>query len=184
MGLFLASASLDSAFSGQDIISAIPAWAKGIFAGFLLICLLIYVYFSLAFMAIGKKAKLQNPGVAWINPIVSIFEISKMHWWPWAMLISGILVAYMFALVNPIVTAIIYSLILLAFLVMIVIWHCKTFEAIGKPKSWVLIPAALAVLSFILPFIANALTALSIILLVIGAILYAVFVGIAAWSKK
>ncbi len=186
MGLFLVSAPLGSALSGQDVsslVSLVP-WVKSAFAGFLFICLLLYIYASLAFTAIGKKAKLQNPGVAWISPFVSVYEISKMHWWPWTALITGMLVAYMFVLVNPIITLVIYFLSLLVFLIMVVIWHWKTFEAVGKPGWWVIVPIALVVLGIILPFIATALAILSIILFIVSAVLYLVFVGIAAWSKK
>jgi drug/metabolite transporter (DMT)-like permease len=184
MDLFLASTALSNSFGNQDMIAIMPSWVKSAFAGVMFVGLLIYIYFALAFMAIGRKAKLHNPGIAWINPIISIFEISKMHWWPWAMLISGIIIAYMFALVNPIVTVIIYFLVLLAFLIMVIIWHWKTFEVVGKPGWWAVLPIALGVLGIILPFITNALVILSIILWVASAVLYAIFVGIAAWSKK
>ncbi|MBM3234278.1 hypothetical protein FJZ19_04265 [Candidatus Pacearchaeota archaeon] len=102
-------------------------------AAFLLVFVLVgvglYVYMSLAFMAIGKKARLSIPGLAWIpgiGPLIITFQAAKMHWWPWLLLI-GIVIPY------------IGFIALIVFAVFSVIWQWKTFEAVGKPGWWAIL---------------------------------------------
>ncbi|MFT4261626.1 MAG: hypothetical protein ACMXX9_04305 [Candidatus Woesearchaeota archaeon] len=92
------------------------------------VSLVIYVYLGFAFMAIGKKAKLKTPALAWIpwvGPIIIAFQASKMDWWPWLLLIG---------LVVPYLNFIAY----LAFVVFAFMWMWKMFEAINKPGWWAL----------------------------------------------
>jgi len=120
---------------------------------FALIGIALYIYMSLAFMAIGRKARLSIPGLAWIpgvGPIIIAFQASKMHWWPWLLLIAYV---FMFVPIISFITII----ALLVFAVFSVIWQWKMFEAIGRPGWWALL-ALIPVVNFIL-------------------------YGIAAWSK-
>ena len=93
---------------------------------FVLICIGLYIYISFAFMAIARKAKLKSPGLAWIpgvGPAIIAFQTSKMHWWPWLLLIGYIIPA-----VN--------GLFSLAFMVFYIIWMWKMFEVVKKPGWW------------------------------------------------
>lgn len=88
-----------------------------------------YVYMSLAFMAIAKKAKLKTPGLAWIpgiGPEIIAYQTSKMHWWPWLLLI-GYLIPFVSGLFG------------IVFAVFGVIWQWKMFEAVKKPGWWALL---------------------------------------------
>jgi uncharacterized membrane protein YhaH (DUF805 family) len=95
----------------------------------LVIAIVMYIFVSLAFMAIAKKAKLSTPGLAWIpgvGPGIIIYQASKMHWWPWLLLIGSVIpVVNLFALI--------------AFGIMNIIWTWKTFEAIQKPGWWAIL---------------------------------------------
>jgi len=77
-----------------DILSGgLLALIAGILIFVILIAIALYIYSSLAFMAIGRKAKLSAPGLAWIpgvGPFIISFQASKMHWWPWLLLIGFI----------------------------------------------------------------------------------------------
>jgi hypothetical protein len=125
----------------------------GAIAVFLVIFALLWIYMSFAFTAIGKKAGLSSPGLAWIpgiGPVITAFRASKMHWWPWLLLL-GILISWI-PLVN-----IIYILAMIVFGVYSIIWNWKMFEAIGKPGWWAIL--------YLIP------------------IVNLVIIGIAAWSK-
>ncbi len=122
---------------------------------FFLIMIGLYIYNSLAFMAIGKKAKLNHPGLAWIpgiGPLIIAFQASKMHWWPW-LLLGGFLT---FSI--PILGQVIFLISAFLFIIFTIIWDWKMFQAINKPGWW-----ALMLLIPIVNFI---------------------FLGIAAWSKE
>ncbi len=89
----------------------------------------IYIYFGFAYMAIGKKAKLSSPGLSWIpgvGPLIIAFQASKMHWWPWLLLIGTII---------PIVNIIAG----IAFTIFVIIWNWKMFEVVGKPGWWAIL---------------------------------------------
>ena len=148
--LFLESLSLDA--------SALLAFGLAMFAVFAVISIAFYIYFSLTYKAIGKKANLNSPNLAWIpgvGPLIIAYQASKMHWWPWLLLLS-LLIG-----VIPII-GLIMIIPMLVFIVFVYIWHWKMFEAIGKPGWWILIS--------LIPFI--------------GGIIYLVFLGIAAWGGE
>ena len=67
-----------------------------------------------------------------------------MHWWPWLLIIGTFI-------------PVIGSLASIAFLVFVIIWHWKMFEAIRRPGWW----------------------AILLLLPIVGWIM----VGIAAWSN-
>ena len=106
------------------------ATVLALFAGvFLVVWLAVYIYLSFAFMAMAKKAKLSTPGLAWIpgvGPIIIAYQASKMHWWPW-LLIIGMFIPIIGALFS------------LAFAVYFIIWLWKLFEKIRRPGWWAIL---------------------------------------------
>lgn len=91
--------------------------------------IILYIYMALAFMAMGKKAKLNYPALSWIpgfGPMIIAFQASKMHWWPWLMLIAG---AIPFIGVIASVVFFVYG----------IIWNWKLMEAINKPGWWAIL---------------------------------------------
>ena len=126
MGLNLPSvgmAVLEGDYSG--ILSLL----MGAFVFILFIGIALYIYSSLAIMAIAKKAGYPHPGVVWI-PVVGYFivtsSIAKMHWWPILLL-----------LVNWVPYVGIFCGLI--FMIFSIIWMWKTFEAVQKPGWWVLL---------------------------------------------
>jgi len=104
----------------------IIALILGALVFFIVIGVILWVYTSLAFMAIAKKAKLKTPGIAWIplvGPMIVAFQASKMHWWPWLLFIGCFI-----PVLNLIVT--------IALVVMFTIWQWEMFEKIKKPGWW------------------------------------------------
>lgn len=119
--------------------------------------IILWIYFSLAYMAMAKKAKQDTPGLAWIpfvGPAIVAYLASRMHWWPWLLLI-GFLIPF----VNVIA--------ILVFGVYSIIWQWKLFEKIGKPGWW-----ALICLGGVIPFLG-----------LLFSLAYLVLIGVAAWSK-
>lgn len=131
-------------------------------------------------MSLGKKAGLKSPGVAWINPIVSIFEISGMHWWPWPVMVFGTLIGISLMFVFQTFASILISAVLLTFLVMIVIWHWKTFEAVNRPGWWALVSPIMFLLGLGMLFVSAMV---GFILFILAALTYFVFIGVAAWGN-
>ena len=89
----------------------------------------VYIYLGFAFMALGRKANVKTPELAWIpfgiGPLIIAYQTSKMHWWPWLLLI-GLIIPYL----NYIIS--------IVFTVYAFIWLWKLFEKIGRPGWWVL----------------------------------------------
>lgn len=80
-------------------------------------------------MAIGKKAGLKTPGLSWIpgiGPLIIAYQASKMHWWPWLLLIGFIIPFF-----NIVA--------LIVFAVFATIWQWKMFEEVNKPGWWILL---------------------------------------------
>lgn len=122
---------------------------------FLLFAIAAYIFNGFAFTAIGRKAKLKTPELAWIpavGPNLIAFQTAKMHWWPWLMFTS-LVISWI-----PYVGLVVYYIAMLTFGVFSVIWQWKMFEAIKRPGWWALL--------CLIPFVNFVL------------------VGIAAWSKK
>jgi hypothetical protein len=172
--------------SGGGMYSMMPAWVGSLVILFFIAFIGIYIYLSIAYMKIGEKAGLSCPGVAWANPIISIFEISKMHWWPWPTFFIGYLVIYALMLVSPVLIYLIFALLIFMGVIFIM-WQWKTFEAVQKPGWWAVISPILCILGFlcflVLPFVGSlVLSILGLSLFVIAGIIYLVLVGIAAWG--
>ena len=111
----------------------IPAGILALIAAFALVFFIIgialYVYSSLAFMAIAKKVKNKSPAIAWIpivGPALIARKAARMHWWP-ILLLIGFIVPW------------IGGLAILAFEVFFIIWLWKTFEAIRRPGWWAIL---------------------------------------------
>lgn len=124
--LFLEDLSM---LSDTTSIQGLWAFMMGLLVFFLIVGIGLYIYLSLAFMAIGKKAQLSSPGLAWIpvvGPAIIAFQASGMHWWPW-LLIIGIVIPFVGFLFS------------IAFAVFGVIWQWKMFEKIGKEGWWALL---------------------------------------------
>ena len=95
----------------------------------ILLAIVVYVYMSFAYMAIGKRANLPTPGLAWIpsiGPAIIAFQASKMHWWPWL-----ILIGFLIPVLNVLAS--------LAFTVVTVVWHWKMFEVLKRPGWWAIL---------------------------------------------
>ncbi len=94
----------------------------------LLFILALYLYTSLALMAVAKRLKDPAPWLAWI-PIANLVlmaRLAKMHWWPVLLLIGALipLLGIFFAL---------------AFAVFAFIWQWKICEARKRPGWWALL---------------------------------------------
>ena len=116
-------------FEDVGFVSALAALALGLLVLVLVFSVIIYVYISLAYFAIAKKARLSSPGLAWIpfiGPLILAYQASKMHWWPWLLLIG-----YMIPFVG-IFTGLVFG-------VFTIIWHWKMFEAVRKPGWWAIL---------------------------------------------
>jgi hypothetical protein len=113
--------------------NGLMAIIMGMIFVFLILAIALYIYMGFAFMAIGKKAKLSSPGLAWIpgiGPAIIVFQISKMHWWPW-LLIIGML----FGAVIPVIEVVCGIL----FAVFFIVWEWKMFEKVKRPGWWALL---------------------------------------------
>jgi uncharacterized membrane protein YhaH (DUF805 family) len=131
MALDLTSLNLTSETleSSPEFMAALLTFIAGILLLVVMVSIALYVYTSFAYMAIGRKAKLKTPGLAWIpgvGPLILAFQASKMHWWPWLLLI-GVFIPF----VNFIAS--------IAFTVFAIIWQWKLLEAIRKPGWWILL---------------------------------------------
>ncbi len=106
---------------------------------FVFFAIAVYIYTSLAYMSIAKKAKQKSPGLAWIpffGPLIIAFQSSKMHWWPWLLLI-GIFIPFIGIIAQ------------LVFLVYVIIWNWKLFEAVKRP-GWLSILLLIPLVNFVI----------------------------------
>lgn len=96
---------------------------------FIIIALAVYVYMGFAYMAVARKAKQSNPGIAWIpivGPLIIMYKASEMHWWPWLLIIG-----FFIPILN--------ILCMITFAVFVVIWHWKLYEKVGRPGWWAIL---------------------------------------------
>jgi hypothetical protein len=113
----------------ETLGAGVLALIMGVIVVAIIIAIGLYIYISFAFMGIGRKAKLTTPGLAWIplvGPAIIAFQSSKMHWWPW-LLIIGMFIPFI---------GFVFSII---FAVFGIIWQWKMFETIKRPGWWALI---------------------------------------------
>lgn len=188
-----------SGLVGGSLLTNLLGAFVGIFIVFILILFALYLYSSAAYSKIGRKAGLNSPGIAWmpgLGWLAVIFESSKMHWWPFLIMVCGFLLGYILILSVLIVGAIMAILggaILFAtmifWLVITTIWHWKTYKTVGKPGWWILVPILATIIGLVLAFIgASANTPVvsifGIIMIIIGAVIHLILIGIAAWSNS
>ncbi|MCF7866556.1 hypothetical protein K9L67_01310 [Candidatus Woesearchaeota archaeon] len=164
--------------------------------GLAVLALFQYIYYSFAFMYIGKKAKIKNPAIAWVpifGPSIVSYRASKMNRLPWYIFGFSILIMALgglLLLLNTGISAFIFLAIVLVvlsyigmlyFSVMGFIWLWKMFKRVNKPGWWSLIPL------FALPFnflsYVPGLYFLGFIQFIFG-IWFLIVIGIAAWSKN
>jgi len=129
-GMFLENLVLNySASDGTGAMTALLGLILGALVFFLIVAIGVYIYTSLAFMALAKKTKVKPAGIAWIpyiGPALIASKISRMHWWP-LLLILACWIPFI---------GMIAGIVLVVYLF---IWMWKTFEAVGKPGWWVLL---------------------------------------------
>lgn len=162
MNIFLETAALGF---GPEFAGVLDFF-MGFLIILLIIALIIYIYFALAYMSLAKKTNTEPAWLAWI-PYANLYLISKtagMHWWPILLLIPAFIPSFGNEILNNI-NSIITILGTIIFLIYSIIWDWKIFEKVGKPGWW-----ALSILLFPL--------------LGLGLILFMIFLGIAAWSKS
>ena len=126
MNLFLQSAPVLDGIAGGAIAGGLMAFIMAFIGIIIVFSLIIYIYMSLAFMAIGKKTNYPSPGLAWIpmvGPALIASKTANMHWWP-ILLLIGMVIPFIGGLAS------------LAFTVFFIIWMWKTFEAVGRPGWW------------------------------------------------
>src|SRR3989344_5721963 len=125
--IFLQEASIFN----TDTASTVPLLALiGAFLiAFVIFITALYVYTSLVFMAIARKAKYPSPGIAWIpiiGPALITSKTANMHWWPILFYIG-----FGFPYLN--------FIIWIPLTVFSIIWLYKTYEVIGKPGWWAIL---------------------------------------------
>ncbi len=127
MNIFLQAATLNSEdLIGSGILGGFAALIFAFLIFFIILAIALYIYTSLAFMAIARKTKTEPAGLAWIpavGPAIIASKIAEMHWWPILLLIG-----FWIPFLNII--------LMIIFTVYFVIWMWKTFEAVGKPGWW------------------------------------------------
>ncbi len=136
--IFLQALTLDSTDAPPLVFLLALIAALGVFI-FLFIILASYLYLSFAYSAVGRRAKVKSPGLAWIpgiGPLIIAYKASKMPWWPWLLIIA------MFIPVVGFIANII-------FLVFTVIWHWKMFESVKRP-GWFSILMLIPIVNFVI----------------------------------
>lgn len=124
--LFLATDPFADSAAAGAAASGLMGIIFALIAVLLVYAVFYWIFSSFAYMSIAKKAKQDSPGLAWIpfvGPAIIAFKSSKMHWWPWLLLIGCFI---------PIIS----SIAGLVFAVYVIIWNWKLFEEIGKPAWW------------------------------------------------
>jgi hypothetical protein len=151
-------------------LSDIPIFKPGFFIWWILL-LLLYIYISLTYTFIGRRAKAYHYGIAWvplIGPMLVSSRSAQMGSWPILLFVALFLslVAETILMFTPLI---LFSFILnyldyvliIIFLVYWFIWSWKMFRAVNRPGWWSLVN--------IVP--------------VLGWIAFLIFLGVAAWGK-
>ena len=171
---------------GMSPFGNLLMYATGIMIVGFLILLGVYIYASIAYKKIGDKAGVSGSGIAWligVGPLVIIYQASKKHWWPFAMVGLSYFLAMIFAALSPIVSAILIFGSFAILLIKFIQWEWHTYVNIGKPGMWSLYPIFVGVLGVIVALISNKLAVVGSILAIIAVILQFIYVGMAAWGK-
>ena len=124
--LFLADQDLLNAVAAGGLTGGLVAFFMAFFLLMLIIAIAVYIYMSLAFATIAKKAKYRKTNLAWIpmlGPLIIANRIAKMPWWP-MLLLLGVWIPFLGTLLS------------IAVYVFMIIWTWKMFEKIGRPGWW------------------------------------------------
>jgi hypothetical protein len=158
----------------------------------ILVCIGLYIYTSLALMAIAKKTKTEPAWLAWIPiaNLVLLSRIAKMHWWPILLTIPAFIflgTGFVFLVIGQnvigIILIVMYGLVLIPLAVYSTIWYWKMFEAVNRPGWWSLTSIVPSVVYLLLTLTQSViLTMLGAIISFGGAIMFFVLFGISAWS--
>lgn len=111
--------------SGAALGGGIVAFLLGFALVGLVIFAAVYVFMSLALMAVAKKLKTEPAWLAWV-PIGNLYlmsKMAKMHWWP-ILLLIGYVIPYINIITN------------IALMVFMIIWQWKVCEARKRPGWW------------------------------------------------
>jgi hypothetical protein len=81
------------------------AFFGAVFFSMIFIFIVIYVYYAITLMTIGKKLKYKRPWLAWIPfaNIAMIFQLGGFHWaWVFLILIpiAGIIAVYVLSIIS------------------------------------------------------------------------------------
>ncbi len=189
----------DVSSMGNSFLSELNSFFVFLFF-FLIIVFLFYVYFSFVYSKIGKKAKLESPGIAWMpffGKLAIIFEASKMHWWPFLVWVLGFTLSYLLIVIGGIIgfnalkiffiIGLILSLVIsIIVFVMGIIWHWKTYEAVNKPGWFILIPVGLFFVALLLFVVSssNPVLIIGLVFVILSILSHIVLSGIAAWQGR
>jgi hypothetical protein len=198
-------ADYSSGIDSSGILSSMINKSTTVIIASIIVSILIYfglyIYLSLAYSRIGKKAGLGSPGIAWmpfLGKLAVIFECSRMHWWPFLMLTIGTFFGCLLVMSSWFTSSlgilfylglIVLIATIITLLVMITIWQWKTYQAVKKPGWWALVPVLSGIFGYIIEIIGaflgiSIISIIGLIIMILGTIAHLVFVGIAAWSEN
>lgn len=126
-----------------ESVALMPGLGSGILGALIfafLISVFIYVFHSLLYVSLAKKAKQNSPNLAWIpvvGPWIIAFNASGMHWWPWLLIVVPMIISFIVS--DPIVITIILSALGPIFLIFKTIWSWRLFGVVGRPGWWALL---------------------------------------------
>jgi hypothetical protein len=148
----------------------------------------LYVYSALALMKIARKAKAENPWLAWIPVanLVLIANIAGMHWWPLLLFIPY----FLFVMIGIFVPwmMLIAAACILFLTVMMTVWQWKMFVAVKRPGWWAIVGPVGGILGVIVMAFEEPLniawpTIIGMVVVALCTIISLILWGIAAWGK-
>ena len=106
----------------EELLAAGLGVLGGMFVGFLVVGVALYVYFALALQAIAKKTNTPNPWLAWI-PVANVYLMTQIAglpaWWTLAIFLPLI----------PLLGSV-------AMMAVMAWWWWQIAEKLGKPGWW------------------------------------------------
>lgn len=138
-----------------------------ILAIWLVVGLAVYLYISFAYSAIGKKAKLPKPNLAWIpffGPLIISSQAAKMSLFPLLLILTPAIFFLELFTSSTLSAFLSIALVMISigvFIIYTFIWKWRMYEAIKRPGWWALLKLVPS----------------------IGAIIDFILVGVAAWTE-
>lgn len=185
------------------LIAGVLAMMMAVFAVLFIVSIGIYIYTSFAFMSIGKKTKVELPGLAWIpgiGPIlIAYFSDKRNTTTPfWVLLISvitnilgSLFLGYQQLGIIMLILGGALALVSIGtgiyFVIWSYIWEYRMFEAVHRPGWWALIPVYMIIYIVFFGLVGLIFNSgfLQMLILAWGFVLvYFIVLGIAAWSKE